>query len=124
MYSSGGMKQFIVGVSSSTYQLNKTGLFCEPGSTAVYVWVYPHLDWIRHLIGDERCITTAFQLDPKKLWVNLLAVAQSFLIIALAAYLIVCELKRSRQVALEAERRHSSGRNQSKKRIDIANLKA
>ena len=96
MYSSDGKKQFIVGIASSISRENRTGLACEPNSTALYMLVYPHLDWIRSLIGDERCIANAFQLEPEKLWAHLQAVALSILSIALTTYLILTDLKKPR----------------------------
>lgn len=96
MYSDGG-KQFIVGVGSRLYQETNHGSVCEPGSIAIYTRIYPHLDWILNLIGDERCITKAFQ--PETPWTHLQPVALSILsiaLVALVAYLIIVELNKPR----------------------------
>ena len=92
MYSSSdGEKQFIVGVVSQGIKANKQAHPCDPGTIIAYPPIYPHLDWIRALMGDERCITNTFRIEPSGLWAHLLAIAMSILCIALTAYLILTE---------------------------------
>ena len=89
MYSSSdGEKQFIVGVVSRGIAA-KNARQCDPGTTVTYPPVYPHLDWIRALMGDERCITNTFRVEW--LWAHSLAIGMSILCITLTAYLILTE---------------------------------
>lgn len=63
---------------------------CTPGQTQSYVAVYPHLDWLRKLLGDERCILNAPSWRPEKfarvgahLSAIVLATLSTFLIVGL-----------------------------------------
>lgn len=56
--------------------------------------VYPHLDWIRNVIGDEACFTNAFQFKLRNHWVHLLAATLSMLIVALVTSLILSEIRK------------------------------
>ena len=93
MYSSDGVKQFIVGVAHASDKNSTSELFCEHGGTAVYAPVFEHLDWIRSFVEDERCIANALQLEPKKLFPYLQAIFLAILSISLIVHHIQSELK-------------------------------
>lgn len=90
MYSSDRVKHFIIGITHSIS--NTSDQICLPGGTTIYTSVHRHLDWIGHLIGDERCISNAMDWQPKKLLAHLQAIALATLSASLVVYLMVNEM--------------------------------
>lgn len=93
MFSRDGVKHFIIGVQHGvTAVANRS---CIPGDLSIYTSVHWHLDWIGHLIGDERCISNAMRWEPEKLFAFLSAIALATLSASLIIYLIVNELQKA-----------------------------
>lgn len=88
MYSKDGLKQFIIGVYTSRSWLNRPSKteICVPGETSIFVLIYPHLDWIFSLLGDERCISNASRWGPRK-FAHLSATVLAILSFTLIVYL-------------------------------------
>ena len=87
-FSSDSGRQLIVGVLHGG-NASERQLECNPGTLANYAPVYEHLDWIRSMIGDERCITNSFQFEPEKVWPHLQTIALCILSISLIIALIL-----------------------------------
>lgn len=100
--SSDETKHYIVGVLAANYIDDKDLIDlidCKPGTMAIYVSVYPHLDWIRSLVGNEMCLMNRWRWKWKEFALYLPVVALSTLATCLIGRLLITELRSPKYVA-------------------------